>query len=112
LILQVVDGLQDIRQPIPRWIEMGLILPCAERVLARQAIKQFARDRNLELEFASLVKASYVGEIVMLDRYYGLQLLDGKTIVHDLSTIKLPQSSASIIEISYENRVGTIRSLL
>jgi predicted ABC-type ATPase len=110
LILQVVDGLQDIRQSIPSWIEMGLILPCAERVLARQAIKSFADDGNLELEFASLVKASYVGEIVMLDRYYGLQLVDGKPIVHDLSTIKLPQPSASIIEISYENGVATIRS--
>ena len=109
LILQVVDGLHDIRQAIPRWIETGLILPCAERVLARQALKSFARDRNLELEFASLVKASYLGEIVMISRYYGLQLVDGKSIVHDLSTIKLPQSSASIIEISYENGVATIR---
>ena len=87
---------------------MGLILPCAERVLARQAIKLFARDRNLELEFASLVKASYVGEIVMLDRYYGLQLVDGKSIVHDLTIVKLPQVSASIIEISYDNGVTTI----
>lgn len=108
LILQVVDGLQDIRQPIPNWVEMGLILPCAERVLARQAIKLFARDRNLELEFASLVKASYVGEIVMLDCYYGLQLVDGKLIVHDLTIVKLPQVSASIIEISYDNGVTTI----
>jgi predicted ABC-type ATPase len=109
LILQMVDGLQDIRQPVPRWIETGLILPCAERVSARQALKSFADDLNLELEFASLVKASYVGKIVMLDRYYGLQLVDGKSIVHDLSTIKLPQPSASIIEISYENGVATIR---
>jgi predicted ABC-type ATPase len=118
LILQVVDGLQDIRQPVPRWIETGLILPCSERLSARQALKSFAddslserlRQRNLELEFASLVKASYVGKIVMLDRYYGLQLVDGKSIVHDLSTIKLPQPSASIIEVSYENGVATIRS--
>jgi predicted ABC-type ATPase len=109
LILQVVDGLQDIRQPIPNWVEMGLILPCAERVLARQAIKLFARDRNLELEFASLVKASYVGEILMLDRYYGLQLVNGKAIVHDLTTVQLPKASASIIEISYDNGVTTIR---
>jgi predicted ABC-type ATPase len=110
LILQVVDGLQDIRQPVPRWIETGLILPCSERLSARQALKSFADDLNLELEFASLVKASYVGKIVMLDRYYGLQLVDGKSIVHDLSTIKLPQPSASIIEVSYENGVATIRS--
>jgi hypothetical protein len=106
----MVDGLQDIRQPIPDWIETGLILPCAERLLARQTIKSFALDRNLELEFASLVKASYVGEIVMLERYYGLQLVNGKLLAHDLSIIKLPQPSASIIEISYENGVATIRS--
>jgi hypothetical protein len=110
LILQVVDGLQNIRQVIPMWIETGLILPCSERLLARQAIESFARTRNLELEFASLVKASYVGEIMMLDRYYGLQLVNGKSVAHDLSIIKLPQPSTSIIEITYDNGTASIRS--
>jgi hypothetical protein len=110
LILQVVDGLQNIRQAIPKWIETGLILPCAERLLARQAIESFARARNLKLEFASLVKASYVGEMMMLNRYYGLQLVNGKSVAHDLSIIKLPQPSASIIEITYDNGTASIRS--
>jgi predicted ABC-type ATPase len=119
LILQVGNGLQNIRQAIPKWVETGLILPCAERLLARQAIESFARARNLKLEFASLVKANYVGEIMMQDsltsrrlyqQYYGLQLVNGKSIAHDLSTIELPQPSASIIEISYDNGIATIRS--
>ena len=110
LMLQVIDGsLHILKQPLPTWIETGLILPCAQRSLARQAIQTFAAERNLELELASLLKANYVGEMVMLDRYYGLQLIDGRAIVHDLSIVKLPQPSSLVIEVSYDNGVAIVR---
>jgi hypothetical protein len=99
LILQAIDE-----------VETGLILPCSQRSVARQAIEMFVSDRKLELEFASLLEVSYVGEVVMLDGCYGVQLVGGKAIVHDLSVIKLPQPSASVIEVSYDRGVATIRS--
>jgi hypothetical protein len=70
----------------------------------------FVSDRKLELEFASLLEGSYVGEVVMLDGCYGVQLVGDKAIVHDLSVVKLPQPSASVIEVSYDRGVATIRS--
>ncbi len=95
---------------VPNWVEMGLILSYWQRSVARQAIEMFVSDRKLKLEFASLLEASYVGEVVMLDGCYGVQLADGRAIVHDLSVVKLPQPSASVIEVSYDRGVATIRS--
>ena len=110
LMLQAIDGtLNILKQPLPNWIETGLILPHSQRSLARQAIQTFADEQNLEIELASLLKASYVGEVVTIDRYYGLQLVGGKAIVHDLSIVKLPQPS-SVIEVSYDNGVAAVRS--
>jgi hypothetical protein len=40
----------------------------------------FVSDRKLELEFASLLEGSYVGEIVMLDGCYGVQLVGVRAI--------------------------------
>jgi hypothetical protein len=111
LILQEIDGsLNILKQPIPNWIETGLILPRSQRSLAQQAIQAFARKQNLQLEFASLIEARYIGEVAILDRYYGLQLVEGKSIAHDLSIVKLPQPSSSVIEVSYNNGVATIRA--
>lgn len=87
-----------------------MILPCSQRSVARQAIEMFASDRKLELEFASLLEASYVGQILMLDGCYGVQLVGGRAIVHDLSVVKLPQPSASVIEVSYDRGVASVRS--
>jgi predicted ABC-type ATPase len=110
LMLRAIDGsLNILKQPIPTWIETGLILPCAQRSLARQAIQTFAAEQNLELELSSLLKASYVGEVLTIDRYYGLQLIDGRAIVHDLSIVKLPQPSSLVIEVSYDNGVAIVR---
>jgi predicted ABC-type ATPase len=110
LMLQEIDGtLNILKQPLPNWIETGLILPSSQRSLARQAIQTFADEQNLELELASLLKASYVGEVVTIDRYYGVQLVNGKAIVHDLSIVKLPQPSSLVIEVSYDNGVAAVR---
>jgi hypothetical protein len=46
----------------------------------------------------------------MLDGCYGVQLVDSRAIVHVLSVVKLPQPSASVIEVSYDRGVATIRS--
>jgi predicted ABC-type ATPase len=111
LILQAIDGgLNMLKPTVPNWVETGLILPCSQRSVARQAIEMFISDRKLELEFASLLEGSYVGEVVMLDGCYGVQLVEGRAIVHDLSVVKLPQPSASVIEVSYDRGVATIRS--
>jgi hypothetical protein len=111
LILQAIDGALNMLKPtVPNWVERGLISPYAQRSVARQAIEMFVSDRKLELEFASLLEASYVGEVVMLDGCYGVQLVGGRAIVHDLSVVKLPQPSASVIEVSYDRGVATIRS--
>ena len=111
LMLQAIDGrLNILKQPLPDWIETGLILPSSQRSLARQAIQTFADEQNLELELASLLKTSYVGKVVTIDRHYGLQLVEGKAIVHDLSIVKLPQPSSSVIEVSYDNGVAAVRA--
>jgi predicted ABC-type ATPase len=111
LILQAIDGsLNTIEPTVPNWVERGLISPYAQRSVARQAIEMFVSDRKLELEFASLLEGSYVGEVVMLDGNYGVQLVGGRAIVHDLSVVKLPQPSASVIEVSYARGVAAIRS--
>jgi predicted ABC-type ATPase len=111
LILQAIDGSLNMLEPtVPNWVETGLILPCSQRFVARQAIETFVHERKLELEFASLLEASYVGQILMLDGCYGVQLVGGRAIVHDLSVVKLPQPSASVIEVSYDRGVATIRS--
>ena len=111
LILQAIDGaLNTIEPTVPNWVETGLILPCSQRSVARQAIEMFVSDRKLDLEFASLLEASYVGEVVMLDGYYGVQLVGSRAIVHDLSVVKLPQPSASVIEVTYDCGVAAIRS--
>jgi hypothetical protein len=91
-------------------VETGLILPCSQRSVARQAIEMFVSDRKLELEFASLLEGSYVGQILILDGCYGVQLVGGRAIVHDLSVVKLPQPSASVIEVRYDCGVATICS--
>jgi hypothetical protein len=109
LILQVVDGSQNIiKQPIPNWIVTSLILLRSQRSLAQQAIQAFACKQNIQLEFASLIAARYLGNIVMLDRYYGLQLVENKLIAHDISIVKLPDPSLSVIEISYNNGPVTV----
>jgi hypothetical protein len=111
LILQAIDGALSMLKPtVPNWVETGLILPCSQRSVARQAIEMFVSDRKLELEFASLLEASYVGQILILDGCYGVQLVGSRAIVHDLSVVKLPQPSASVIEVSYDRGVATIRS--
>jgi hypothetical protein len=111
LILQAIDGALNLLKPtVPNWVETGLILPCSQRSVARQAIEMFVSDRKLELEFASLMEGSYIREILMLNGYYGVQLVAGRAIFHDLSVVKLPQPSASVIEVSYDRGVATIRS--
>ncbi len=73
----------------------------------RQSPKPFKIEVYFQLTTSTL--ANYVGKMVMLDRYYGLQLIDGRAIVHDLSIIKLPQPSSSVIEVSYDNGVAAVR---
>jgi hypothetical protein len=81
LILQAIDGALNMIEPmVPNWVETGLILPDSQRSVARQAIEMFVSDRKLELEFASLLEGSYVGQILMLDGCYGMQLVGGRAI--------------------------------
>ena len=81
LILQAIDGaLNTIEPMVPNWVETGLILSYWQRSVARQAIEMFVSDRKLELEFASLLEASYVGEVLILDGCYGVQLVGGRAI--------------------------------